>query len=92
MKLIKKSRLWYRQEKSDKVYEVDLGELAGRKDERYVVNFRYGRRANKLREGGKTPDPVDLATAETIFTSASYWKIKLLVFIVILVLLWFMNG
>lgn len=76
MKLVKKSRLAFTQGNSDKVYEVDLCELASRKDERYLVNFRYGKRGNKLREGSKTPNPVELADAEKLFDSVVVSKIN----------------
>lgn len=66
MKLVRKARLYFKEGKSDKVYEVDLCRLSG---ERYVVNFRYGRRNTNLREGTKTTEPVDRQTAEKIFDS-----------------------
>lgn len=69
MKLIKKSRLAFKEGNSDKVYEVDLCELASRKDERYLVNFRYGKRGHKLREGTKTANPVTYEAAEKLFDS-----------------------
>ncbi|MGK9173289.1 WGR domain-containing protein [Yokenella regensburgei] len=69
MKLIKKVKLSFTQGASDKVYEVDLCEQPGNEANRYWVNFRYGRRGATLREGTKTPAPVDLAQAEAIFAS-----------------------
>ena len=66
MKLIRKARLYFKEGNSDKVYEVDLCRLSG---ERYVVNFRYGRRGTNLREGTKTTEPVDRQTAEKVFDS-----------------------
>jgi len=70
MKLIRQSRLFFKDGKSDKVYEVDLcdlGSSAGEK--RYVVNFRYGRRGKSLREGSKTESPVDFDEAVKLFNS-----------------------
>jgi hypothetical protein len=41
MKLIQRANLHFRDGNSDKIYEVDLCEVGA---ERFVVNFRYGRR------------------------------------------------
>ena len=48
MKLIKRKTLHYQKDSSDKVYEVDLCEVA---EDKYLVNFRYGRRGANLKEG-----------------------------------------
>lgn len=64
MQLIKRTTLHYQEGTSDKVYEVDLC-LVG--SDRYVVNFRYGRRGATLKEGVKTEQPVPLAQAEKAF-------------------------
>ncbi len=69
MKLVRKARLHFQKDKSDKVYEVDLCELSSREDERYLVNFRYGRRSSRLREGSKTEDPVSYEKAVQLFDS-----------------------
>lgn len=69
MKLIKKVKLSFTQGASDKVYEVDLCEQPGNEINRYWVNFRYGRRGSRLREGTKTPIPIDFTQAEAIFKS-----------------------
>ena len=61
MKLIKTVALVFRQGNSDKVYEVDLGEVG---PDRFVVNFRYGRRGAKLQSGSKTAVPVARDKAE----------------------------
>lgn len=61
MKLVKQSILFFREGKSDKVYEVDLCQVGA---DQYVVNFRYGRRGSALRDGTKTPRPVSLSEAE----------------------------
>lgn len=69
MKILKKSRLRFTEGNSDKVYEVDLCELNNAQSARYVVNFRYGRYGNNLREGTKTPQPETLEKATKIFDS-----------------------
>lgn len=69
MNLIKKSRLHFKKGTSDKIYEIDLCELSTQRENRYLVNFRYGRRGQKLREGTKTPDAVILQTAQKLFDS-----------------------
>ncbi|MDE1463732.1 HEAT repeat domain-containing protein [Spartinivicinus poritis] len=69
MKLLRKETLYYQQGNSDKVYEVDLCECNSLSADRYLVNFRYGKRGSRLREGTKTPNPVSLTEAEEIYTS-----------------------
>jgi hypothetical protein len=69
MKLIKQIKLSFKEGNSDKVYEVDLCELSRVDDERYFVNFRYGRRGSKLREGTKTAEPCSLRQANKLFDS-----------------------
>ncbi|MGB3641031.1 MAG: WGR domain-containing protein, partial [Rivularia sp. (in: cyanobacteria)] len=64
MKLIKRKTLHYQKDASDKVYEVDLCEVA---EDKYLVNFRYGRRGANLKEGTKTTQPVALTKAEQVF-------------------------
>ena len=64
MKLAKRVSLHYRAGNSDKVYEVDLCQIA---EDKYLVNFRYGRRGKNLKEGSKTVQVVSLAEAEKIF-------------------------
>lgn len=66
MKLIRKARLYFKEGKSDKVYEVDLCRLS---KGRWVVNFRYGRHGSLLREGTKTLTPVERQKAEDIYNS-----------------------
>lgn len=63
MKLVRQTKLFFKEGTSDKVYEVDLCEIAGN----YVVNFRYGRAGASLKEGTKTASPVALTEAEKIF-------------------------
>ncbi|MCE0556641.1 hypothetical protein [Motilimonas sp. E26] len=69
MKLIKKARLVYQQANSDKVYEVDLVELNSASERRFLVNFRYGRSGQTLREGSKTPLPIERERAEKTYSS-----------------------
>ena len=64
MKLIRQTVLVYREGSSDKVYEVDLCEVGAGG---YVVNFRYGRRGARLKEGVKTVSPVSREEAEKVF-------------------------
>lgn len=64
MQLIQRKTLLCQEGSSDKVYEVDLCQVG---DDRYLVNFRYGRRGTTLKEGTKTASAVDLAKAEKLF-------------------------
>ena len=66
MRTVDQARLGFREGNSDKVYEVDLVEVAAGQ---YVVNFRYGRRGTALRDGTKTPLPISLDKARTLFTA-----------------------
>ncbi len=60
---VEKISLFYRQEKSDKVYKVELQE----KDGLFVVNFAYGRRGSTLKTGTKTQAPVAYEKAKKIY-------------------------
>ncbi|NVB81317.1 MAG: hypothetical protein HOV81_23170 [Kofleriaceae bacterium] len=64
MRVIDQARLWFREGTSDKVYEVDLVEVA---TGQCVVNFRFGRRGGPLKDGTKTSLPVPLDKARGIF-------------------------
>jgi hypothetical protein len=64
VKLVRQASLAYQGGTSDKVYEVDLCEVGS---DRFVVNFRYGRRGSTLRDGTKTTTPVTRAEAEKVF-------------------------
>jgi len=64
VKLIRRVSLGLREGNSDKVYIVDLCEVAGRK---FVVNFQFGRRGQALKDGTKTDTPVTEAVARSIF-------------------------
>lgn len=63
MKLVRQTKLFFKEGSSDKIYEVDLCEIGGN----YVVNFRYGRAGTALKEGTKTASPVAIAEAEKVF-------------------------
>ncbi len=63
MQLIKRTTLIYQQGSSDKIYEIDLCQIG----DRFVVNFRYGRRGTTLKEGAKTIQPVAEAEAQKVF-------------------------
>jgi predicted DNA-binding WGR domain protein len=73
MQLIKRTSLYYREGNSDKVYEVDLCEVS---PERYVVNFRYGRRGANLREGVETVQALPLNEAQRAFDKLVGSKVK----------------
>lgn len=73
MKLIKQTQLLFQDDRSDKVYEVDLCEVGV---DRYVVNFRYGRRGSRLKEGTKTESPASLTQANQIFDQLVASKVK----------------
>jgi predicted DNA-binding WGR domain protein len=73
MHLIKRTSLYYREGRSDKVYEVDLCEVS---PGRYVVNFRYGRRGSNLREGVETVQALPLNEAQRAFDKLVGSKVK----------------
>lgn len=73
MRLVKQSFLYFKEGNSDKVYEIDLCDVG---NDKYVVNFRYGRRGSQLKEGSKTPVPVLLNEAEKIFDAIETEKIN----------------
>jgi predicted DNA-binding WGR domain protein len=73
LKKVKEARLFFKEGKSDKVYNVDLCLID---NDQYVVNFRYGRRVSNLREGTKTVFPVSLEEANKIFDSLVISKTK----------------
>ena len=73
MKLIKVQKLHFQDEKSDKIYEVELFHL---QDDEYIVNFRYGRRGKRLTEGTKTVFPVPKSSAEKVFDELVFSKTK----------------
>jgi hypothetical protein len=73
MRLIKQSFLYFKEGNSDKVYEIDLCDVG---NDKYVVNFRYGRKGSTLKEGSKTPVPVSLPEAEKIYNDVEEEKLN----------------
>jgi hypothetical protein len=73
MRLIKQSFLYFKEGNSDKVYEIDLCDAG---NDKYVVNFRYGKRGSQLKEGSKTPVPVSLEAAEKIYDTVETEKLN----------------
>ena len=73
MKLVRQSRLEFREGTSDKVYEVDLCEAG---EGEFLVNFRYGRRGSTLKDGTKTVYPVTRSQAESVFEKLVTEKTK----------------
>lgn len=73
MKLIQQSKLYFKENNSDKVYEIDLCELSATE---YVVNFRYGRRGASLKAGTKTPQAVSREKANAVFAELENEKRK----------------
>ena len=71
MRLLKQVRLYFREGTSDKVYEIDLCEVA---PGRCVVNYRFGRRGSRLREGSHTAAPLAHADAERAFEALATSK------------------
>lgn len=73
MKLIQQRKLFFNEGNSDKVYEIDLCELS---PDKYLVNFRYGRRGSTLKEGTKTPTAVLREQADILFAELENEKRK----------------
>ena len=73
MKLIQQSKLFFKEGNSDKVYEIDLCELSS---DKYLVNFRYGKRGATLKEGTKTPAAIPRGQAEIVFAELENEKRK----------------
>lgn len=78
MQLIQRTTLLFQDDKSDKVYEVDLVQTAtdGAGGDLYVVNFRYGKRGKTLREGSETASAIPEAGARTVFDKLVASKTK----------------
>jgi len=57
------THLYYRQGNSDKVYQIAIEP----KGDGHIVTFAYGRRGQTLTTGIKTPKPVPLDQAQTIY-------------------------
>ena len=73
MKLIKQTTLLFKRGRSEKIYEVDLCENG---PDRFVVNFRYGRRGGSLKSGTRTTLPVRRARADELFNKLVNDKIR----------------
>lgn len=73
MKLVQHIKLHFQNDKSDKVYEVDLCEVG---TNQYLVNFRYGKKGSVLRSGTKTTFPVEFEKAETVYNQLVSSKTK----------------
>ena len=77
MKILRTTKLWFREGASDKVYEVDLVDNENiTTTDRFLVNFRYGRRGAALRDGTRTPAPVTRTAAEKLFDSVVVAKVN----------------
>ena len=64
MRLVQHTKLFFKEGKSDKTYEIDLCQVG---EGEFLVNFRYGRRGDKLKEGTKTVFPVSEQEAQKIY-------------------------
>jgi predicted DNA-binding WGR domain protein len=73
MKLVKQSKLFFKEGNSDKVYEIDLCEVGFGQ---FVVNFRFGKRGSILKEGTKTDKPISLNSAEQVYDALEAEKRK----------------
>ncbi len=73
MKLLRHTTLRFQEGNSDKVYIVEIVEVAA---QQHVVNFRYGRSGKALTEGSKTTAPVDLGKAIQVADSLLVSKIN----------------
>jgi len=73
LKLVQQKKLHFQDEKSDKIYEVELFHI---QEDDYIVNFRYGRRGRKLTEGTKTVFPISKDQADKIFSDLVSSKTK----------------
>lgn len=73
MKLIRQVNLYLKKGTTDKVYEIDLCEVG---KDKFVVNFRFGKRGTKLRNGTKTILPVSEKKAEQVFDKLVESKLR----------------
>jgi predicted DNA-binding WGR domain protein len=67
--------LWYNDNRSDKVYNVKL-ELSDPNEQKWIVDFEYGRRGNHLVEGTKTPTPTTYQKAKQIYDKLIQSKVN----------------
>lgn len=72
-KQIKSADLFFQEGTSDKEYHAQIVQVSAKEA---VVNFQFGRRGNTLNSNTKTPAPVSLAEAETIFNKLVDSKVK----------------
>ncbi len=63
--------LFYKQEKSDKVYKASL---EAQEEGLFTVNFAYGRRGSTLKTGTKTQTPISYEKAKKIYDKLVYSK------------------
>lgn len=72
MKTLKNVSLYFKDERSNKEYHLQLVEANGG----YIVNFQYGRRGSTLKGGCKTKDPLPLEKAQKIYDGIEREKIS----------------
>jgi predicted DNA-binding WGR domain protein len=65
--------LYYKDDTSDKVYNIKLESV---RNDKFLVNFSYGKRLYTLQEGTKTDSPVDYDEAKKIFDKVVSEKLK----------------
>lgn len=73
LKLIEQKILHCVEGASDKIYETEICEVS---PDKYLVNFRFGRRGSALKEGTKTVSPVSISEAKKIFNELVNSKVK----------------
>lgn len=73
MKLIENAILRFKEGNSDKAYEVELLEVS---NDKYLVNFSFGKYGSVLKPGTKTENPVSLQEAKKIFDELVLSKTK----------------
>jgi bifunctional non-homologous end joining protein LigD len=72
METVKSISLFFKEGNSDKEYFVQIV----KSDDKFSVEFQYGRVGNSLTEGTKTPTPVSEAEANKIFDKLVKEKTK----------------
>src|SRR5687767_5061285 len=60
---IQSTSLFYKDARSDKEYHLQIEQVDGG----YAVNFQYGRRGSSLQSGTKTPKPVTMVKAMSVY-------------------------
>ena len=71
--IVKAVSLHCNKDNHDKVYYIEILEVAPRK---YTVAFQYGRRGKTLKYGTKTEEPVSLWEAEHLFDKKMQDELK----------------